>query len=227
VLQMLAEDNLTFEKRQQLAAQVFRHTAHYDSMIANYFTEVTGDLFTDTHSPTFEAVQSLRYGENPHQEATFYEIPNYTGISLATAKQLHGKELSYNNIQDANAALEIVLEYDGPTAVAVKHMNPCGIGIGDDLHTAFQRAYDADPTSIFGGIIAVNSEVDEATARKMSEIFLKIVIAPAFSVEAMEILTKKQNIRLLEIPMDEDVTVYEKMVSVKGGLLVQTNDAAT
>src|SRR5699024_10847099 len=97
VLQMLAEDNLTFEKRQQLAVQVLRHTAHYDSMIANYFTEVTGDLFTDTHSPTFEAVQSLRYGENPHQEATFYEIPNYKGISLATAKQLHGKELSYNN----------------------------------------------------------------------------------------------------------------------------------
>src|SRR5699024_2747810 len=225
VLQMLAEDNLTFEKRQQLAAQVFRHTAHYDSMIANYFTEVTGDLFTDTHSPTFEAVQSLRYGENPHQEATFYEIPNYKGISLATAKQLHGKELSYNNIQDANAALEIVLEYDQPTAVAVKHMNPCGIGLDDTIAGAFKRAYDADPISIFGGIIAVNREVDEATAKQMSEIFLEIVMAPSFTDQALDILKQKQNIRLLEIPMDEDVDVYEQMVSVKGGLLVQTNDA--
>src|SRR5699024_4468304 len=213
--------------RQELAAKVFRHTAHYDSMIATYFSAEMNDLFTETYTRSFERVQSLRYGENPHQEATFYEIPNYKGISLATAKQLHGKELSYNNIQDANAALEIVLEYEGPTAVAVKHMNPCGIGTGDDLHTAFQRAYDADPISIFGGIIAVNSEVDAASAEKMSEIFLEIVMAPSFTEEALAILTKKQNMCLLEMHMDNDVDVYEKMVSVKGGLLVQTNDAAT
>ena len=224
ILELLEKDLLTVDVRKELAAEVFRHTAHYDSMIANYFTEETNDLFTETYTRTFERVQSLRYGENPHQEATFYEIPNYKGISLATAKQLHGKELSYNNIQDANAALEIVLEYDEPTAVAVKHMNPCGIGLGDDLHTAFNRAYDADPISIFGGIIAVNREVDGKTALKMSEIFLEIVIAPSFSEEALNILTKKQNIRLLEIPMEQDVDVYEKMVSVKGGLLVQTND---
>lgn len=224
VLEYLAEDGLTVEVRRTLAAKVFRHTAHYDSMIAQYFTSETNDLFTDTYSRTFERVQSLRYGENPHQEATFYEIPNYKGISLATAKQLHGKELSYNNIQDANAALEIVLEYEEPTAVAVKHMNPCGMGLDDHLAGAFQRAFDADPISIFGGIIAVNREVDEATAEKMSEIFLEIVMAPSFTKEALDILTKKQNIRLLEIPMDEDVAVYEKLVSVKGGLLVQTND---
>lgn len=224
VLELLEEDALTLEVRKELAAQVFRHTAHYDSMIANYFTEETNDLFTETYSRTFERVQSLRYGENPHQEATFYEIPNYKGISLATAKQLNGKELSYNNIQDANAALEIVLEYDEPTAVAVKHMNPCGIGLADDLQTAFKRAYDADPISIFGGIIAVNREVDQATAEQMVDIFLEIVIAPSFSADALAILTKKPNLRLLEIPMDADVEVYEKMVSVKGGLLVQTND---
>lgn len=227
VLELLQNDALESAVRQELAAKVFRHTAHYDSMIATYFTAETNDLFTETYSRTYERVQPLRYGENPHQEATFYEIPNYEGISLATAKQLHGKELSYNNIQDANAALEIVLEYEGSTAVAVKHMNPCGIGMGDDLSTAFQRAYDADPISIFGGIIAVNKEVDLATAEKMSEIFLEIVIAPSFSDEAFDLLTQKQNIRLLEIPMDEDLDVYEKMVSVKGGLLVQTNDAAT
>lgn len=229
ILQLLEEGVLETEVRKELAAKVFRHTAHYDSMIAKYLTEEVSDndLFTESYTRTFERVQHLRYGENPHQQAAFYEIPNYKGISLATAKQLHGKELSYNNIQDANAALEIVLEYDGPTAVAVKHMNPCGIGIGNDIHIAFQRAYDADPISIFGGIIALNREVDEATAKKMSEIFLEIIIAPSFSDEALNVLTKKQNIRLLEIPMDTDVAVYERMVSVKGGLLVQTNDAKT
>jgi len=227
VLELLQKDELTSEVRKELAAEVFRHTAHYDGMIATYFTEETNDLFTPTFSRTFERVQSLRYGENPHQEATFYEIPNYKGISLATAKQLHGKELSYNNIQDANAALEIVLEYEEPTTVAVKHMNPCGIGLADDLATAFSRAYEADPISIFGGIIAVNREVDAQTAKQMSEIFLEIVMAPSFSKEAIDILTVKKNIRLLEIPMTEDVSVYEKMTSVKGGLLVQTNDAGS
>lgn len=227
VLELMQKDGLTNEVRKELAAEVFRHTAHYDGMIATYFTKETNDLFTPTFSRTFERVQSLRYGENPHQEATFYEIPNYDGISLATAKQLHGKELSYNNIQDANAALEIVLEYEEPTTVAVKHMNPCGIGLADDINTSFTRAYEADPISIFGGIIAVNREVDETTAKQMSEIFLEIVIAPSFSEAAIEVLTAKKNIRLLEVPMTDDVAVYEKMTSVKGGLLVQTNDAGS
>lgn len=227
VLDLMQKDGLTNEVRKELAAEVFRHTAHYDGMIATYFTKETNDLFTPTFSRTFERVQSLRYGENPHQEATFYEIPNYDGVSLATAKQLHGKELSYNNIQDANAALEIVLEYEEPTTVAVKHMNPCGIGLADDINTSFTRAYEADPISIFGGIIAVNREVDEATAKQMSEIFLEIVIAPSFSEAAIDVLTAKKNIRLLEVPMTDDVAVYEKMTSVKGGLLVQTNDAGS
>ncbi|HLR11814.1 MAG TPA: bifunctional phosphoribosylaminoimidazolecarboxamide formyltransferase/IMP cyclohydrolase [Sporosarcina sp.] len=224
-LMLLKKDELTKEQRKQFAAKVFRHTAHYDGMIANYFTEETGELFTPTFTRTFERVQSLRYGENPHQEAIFYELPNYKGVSLATANQLHGKELSYNNIQDANAALEIVLEYKDPATVAVKHMNPCGIGLATDLSTSFTRAYEADSISIFGGIIACNREVDAATANQMKEIFLEIVIAPSFSTEALTILQAKKNIRLLTIPMDEDITVYEKMTSVKGGLLVQTNDS--
>lgn len=226
-LELLKTDMLTVEVRKEFAAEVFRHTAHYDGMIANYFTEETNDLFTPTFTRTFERVQSLRYGENPHQEATFYELPNYQGISLATANQLHGKELSYNNIQDANAALEIVLEYTEPATVAVKHMNPCGIGLADDLSTSFMRAYEADSISIFGGIIACNREVDEATAKQMKEIFLEIVIAPSYTTEALAILQEKKNIRLLTIPMDEDISVYEKMTSVKGGLLVQTNDNGT
>ncbi len=224
LLEALKNKELTKETRLELAAEVFRHTAHYDAMIAQYFTEKTGELFTPTLTRTFEEVQALRYGENPHQEARFYEIPNYQGVSLATAKQLHGKELSYNNIQDANAALEIVLEYEQAAAVAVKHMNPCGIGLATDLTQAFKRAYDADPISIFGGIIAVNREVDLDTAKQMSEIFLEIVIAPSFSAEALEILSQKKNIRLLTIPMEGDIDVYEKMTSVKGGMLVQTND---
>ena len=224
-LTLLEKDELTKKQRKQFAAKVYRHTAHYDGMIANYFTEETGELFTPTFTRTFERVQSLRYGENPHQEATFYELPNYKGVSLATANQLHGKELSYNNIQDANAALEIVLEYKDPATVAVKHMNPCGIGLATDLSTSFTRAYEADSISIFGGIIACNREVDAATANQMKEIFLEIVIAPSFSTEALTILQAKKNIRLLTIPMDQDITVYEKMTSVKGGLLVQTNDS--
>ncbi len=229
ILDLLQKDALTLEVKKELAAKVFRHTANYDSMIAQYMTEQGSnqELFTETFTRTYEQVQALRYGENPHQEASFYEIPNYRGISLAKAKQLHGKELSYNNIQDANAALEIVLEYDEPTAVAVKHMNPCGIGIGSSLYEAYGRAYEADPISIFGGIVALNREVDETTAKKMAEIFLEIIIAPSFSEEALTILTQKKNIRLLEIPMDQDVDVYEKIVSVKGGILVQTNDRAT
>lgn len=223
-LELLKKDELTVDVKRKFAAEVFRHTAHYDGMIANYFTEETGDTFTPTLSRTFERVQSLRYGENPHQQATFYEIPNYQGISLATANQLHGKELSYNNIQDANAALEIVLEYNEAATVAVKHMNPCGIGLADDLSTSFTRAYESDPISIFGGIIACNREVDKATAEQMKEIFLEIVIAPSFTDEALNILQEKKNIRLLTIGMDEDISVYEKMTSVKGGLLVQTND---
>lgn len=226
VLEQLAAGKLELELRQKLAAKVFRHTAHYDSMIAYYLSKLESDeeLFTETYTRTFERVQHLRYGENPHQQAAFYEIPNYRGISLAKAKQLHGKELSYNNIQDANAALEIVLEYDAPTAVAVKHMNPCGIGLGDTLEDAFQRAYEADPISIFGGIVALNREVDEATADKMANIFLEIVIAPSFSKEALMILRKKKNIRLLEVKMDDVSEADEKVVAVKGGLLVQTSD---
>ncbi|WP_066186300.1 MULTISPECIES: bifunctional phosphoribosylaminoimidazolecarboxamide formyltransferase/IMP cyclohydrolase [Gracilibacillus] len=215
----------SLEFRKTLAAKVFRHTANYDAMIANYFVDITEEQDPETFTQTFEKVQSLRYGENPHQEAAFYKEGNVSGASIANAEQLHGKELSYNNIQDANAALEIVLEFEEqPAAVAVKHMNPCGVGIGDNLSDAFQKAYDADPVSIFGGIVALNREVDEATANQLKEIFLEIVIAPSFSEKALEILTVKKNIRLLEIPMTMNQGDKKKVVSVMGGLLVQDRD---
>ncbi|WP_058306177.1 bifunctional phosphoribosylaminoimidazolecarboxamide formyltransferase/IMP cyclohydrolase [Gracilibacillus massiliensis] len=225
VLDNLGDNGGTAEFRKTLAAKVFRHTANYDAMIANYFVDITDEEDPETVTQTFEKVQSLRYGENPHQKAAFYKEGNVKGASIANAKQLHGKELSYNNIQDANAALEVVLEFgEQPAAVAVKHMNPCGVGIGETISEAYQKAYQADPVSIFGGIVALNREVDEATADQLKDIFLEIVIAPSFSEKAIEILTVKKNIRLLETPMEINETDTKKVVSVIGGLLVQDRD---
>jgi phosphoribosylaminoimidazolecarboxamide formyltransferase/IMP cyclohydrolase len=224
ILEHLRENTLTAEVRQKLAAKVFRHTANYDAMIAGYFTGKTGEDFPETYTVTYEKVQTLRYGENPHQKAAFYKNPLNAEGSLANAKQLHGKELSYNNIQDANAALDIVLEYAEPAAVAVKHMNPCGIGIAGSVEEAFKRAFEADPVSIFGGIVAMNREIDEATAKQLSEIFLEIVIAPVFTGKAMEILTKKKNIRLLELDVNEVTDVHHKLNTVQGGVLIQHSD---
>jgi len=171
--------------------------------------------------------QNLRYGENPHQKAAFYKKPLGSAFSIANAEQLHGKELSYNNIHDADAALQLVKDFDEPAAVAVKHMNPCGAGIGATASEAFKKAYEADPTSIFGGIVAFNREVDGDTARQLHEIFLEIIIAPSFSAEALDILTSKKNIRLMTIPFD-GVQKQEKMLtSVEGGLLVQDQDSFT
>ncbi|SEO04608.1 phosphoribosylaminoimidazolecarboxamide formyltransferase / IMP cyclohydrolase [Amphibacillus marinus] len=218
-----ADGSVAFRKR--LAAKVFRHTANYDALIANYFIELTEEKDPETLTITYEKVQSLRYGENPHQEAAFYQEANIKGGSIAHAKQLHGKELSYNNIQDANAALEIVLEFsEVPAAVAVKHMNPCGVGIGESIEDAFAKAYQADPVSIFGGIIALNREVNEATAKQLKDIFLEIIIAPSFSQAALDMLTVKPNLRLLETPIKTDLHDSNKVVSVLGGLLVQGRD---
>lgn len=223
-LSALQQDELSYEAKRRLAGKVFRHTANYDAMIAGYFAELNEEHDTETLTLTYEKVQSLRYGENPHQKAAFYKEPIVKGASVANAKQLHGKELSYNNIQDANAALEIVMEFQEPAAVAVKHMNPCGVGIGETISNAFHKAFEADPTSIFGGIVALNREVDKDTALQLKEIFLEIVIAPGFSEEALALLTEKKNIRLLELAADT-IQQTKKVVSVSGGLLVQDYDA--
>ncbi|HWK22049.1 MAG TPA: bifunctional phosphoribosylaminoimidazolecarboxamide formyltransferase/IMP cyclohydrolase [Ureibacillus sp.] len=211
----------TLETRKRLAAKVFRHTAAYDSYISNYLTE---EEFPENLTMTYELKQTLRYGENPHQKAAFYQKRLGSDFSLAYATQLHGKELSYNNIQDGNAALQIVKEFDIPAAVAVKHMNPCGVGTGSSIEEAFDKAYEADPTSIFGGIIALNREVDVATAEKLSKIFLEIIIAPSFTEDALAILTQKKNIRLMTINFDQENQDKLKVVSVEGGLLVQEDD---
>jgi len=225
VLQELKENGaVSKETNLRLAAKVFRHTAAYDAVIAEYLTNTAGEVYPESLTVTFEKRQDLRYGENPHQQAAFYKKPLGSSFSIAAANQLHGKELSYNNINDANAALQVVKEFSEPAAVAVKHMNPCGVGIGNTISEAFTRAYEADPTSIFGGIVALNREVDKETALKMHEIFLEIIIAPSFNREAVEILTQKKNIRLLTIDFTAEKKKESFVVSVQGGLLVQDED---
>ncbi|PKR76553.1 bifunctional phosphoribosylaminoimidazolecarboxamide formyltransferase/inosine monophosphate cyclohydrolase [Halalkalibacillus sediminis] len=213
-------EEVSFEKKKELAAKVFRHTAQYDSLVADYLTD---EAFPETKTVTYERKQVLRYGENPHQKAAFYVEPFAEQSSLAHAKQLHGKELSYNNIQDADAALSMVREFDSPAAVAVKHTNPCGVGTGKSLFEAYSRAYAADPVSIFGGIVALNRPVEKEVADKLSQIFLEIIIAPSFTDEAFDILSKKKNIRLLEIPVEKS-RGNERLHSVTGGVLIQEED---
>ncbi|UAL47794.1 bifunctional phosphoribosylaminoimidazolecarboxamide formyltransferase/IMP cyclohydrolase [Sutcliffiella horikoshii] len=210
--------------RRRLAAKVFRHTAAYDAMISNYLTEAVEEKHPESLTVTFEKKQDLRYGENPHQKAAFYQAPLASEFSIASAEQLHGKELSYNNINDADAALQIVKEFKDPAVVAVKHMNPCGVGTGATTVEAYRRAYEADPVSIFGGIIAFNTEVDKETAELLHELFLEIVIAPSFSEDALAVLKQKKNIRLLLVDMNGAGVMQSRMVSVRGGLLMQDED---
>ncbi|MFP9129688.1 bifunctional phosphoribosylaminoimidazolecarboxamide formyltransferase/IMP cyclohydrolase [Niallia sp. BSM11] len=228
VVDELKQDGeVKFETRRKLAAKVFRHTAAYDSMISQYMSDLSGEENPESLTVTYELKQSLRYGENPHQNAAFYRKPLGSAFSIANATQLHGKELSYNNINDADAAIQIVKEFTEPAAVAIKHSNPCGVGTGEDIFTAYTRAFEADPISIFGGIVALNREVDAATAQKLHEIFLEIVIAPSYSEEALEILKGKKNIRLLTIPFSAGNKKEMKFTTIEGGLLVQDFDHFT
>lgn len=227
VLQELAENNeTTYATRKKLAAKVFRHTAAYDALIGEYLSKEVGEFEPEKLTLTYEHKQSMRYGENSHQQAAFYKTALPVPFSIAAAEQLNGKELSYNNIRDADAALRIIKDFAEPAVVAVKHMNPCGIGIGQTIEEAYDNAYAADPVSIFGGIIALNRPVDLATAEKMHQLFLEIIIAPAFAADALEILAKKKNLRLLTIDFqgDLDDTPQLDTVSVLGGLLVQEQD---
>jgi phosphoribosylaminoimidazolecarboxamide formyltransferase/IMP cyclohydrolase len=226
IMEQIREHNRVDEAtRKKLAAKVFRHTAAYDALIAGYLSEVSGEKFPERFTITYERVQQLRYGENPHQEAAFYKEPLAQQGTLANAKQLQGKELSYNNIQDSDAALRIVREFSEPAAVVVKHTNPCGVAIGATIEEAFQRAFEADPISIFGGIVALNRPVGRELALQLKEIFLEIILAPSFTDEAQEILSGKKNLRLLVIePNEEQRADHYQLTSIDGGLLVQSKD---
>ena len=216
--------NTTLKTRQMLAGKVFNHTAAYDAMIANYFNEINEVEVPEKLTVTYDLKQTLRYGENPHQKAAFYQTLHKPSYSVVASEQLHGKELSYNNIADTNAALEILSEFEGAAAVAVKHMNPCGVGLGSTIEEAYTKAYEADSTSIFGGIVALNREVSKELAEELHKIFLEIVVAPSFTQDALDILKQKKNIRLLTTDMTERLQPGQKLVSVKGGLLVQELD---
>lgn len=217
---------VSYDTKYRLALKVFQHTAAYDAMISDYLRKQIGAELPDNLTMTFEKVQELRYGENPHQKASYYKEIQPADGSLVKAQQLHGKELSFNNINDTNGALAALREFSEPTVVAVKHANPCGVGTGSDIYTAYKRAYDCDPTSIFGGIVAANRPIDKATAEEINKIFIEIVIAPDFTDEAMEILTQKKNIRLLKLPDIENKEAADEIdiKKVSGGLLVQGVD---
>lgn len=217
--------NTTPETRLRLSAKAYTHTALYDSHIATYMRKAAG--LPDKLFLAFDEVQSLRYGENPHQQARFYRSEERVPYSVAFARQLGGKELSYNNIQDANAALGIVREFKEPFCVGLKHMNPCGAAVGKDVKEAWEKAYEADKVSIYGGIVAFNRPLDGETARLMKPIFLEIVMAPSFEPEALEVFKTKKNLRLLEVDMSGDDKVRKQYVGVTGGLLVQDADTTT
>ena len=218
------------ETKLKLAYKVFEHTSAYDTLIAGYLRKVTNsDKFPDSLSFTYDKVQEMRYGENPHQRGVFYkEIGNLDG-TVANAVQLHGKEMSYLNVNDTNGALDLLKELapDIPAVVAVKHATPCGVGIGGTIYEAYMNAYNSDPVSIYGGIVALNQEIDENTAVEMAKINLDIIIAPSYTPAALDILTQKKNIRILKLeniskPNSKDM--YD-MKKVPGGLLVQELNA--
>ncbi|MBE4593411.1 bifunctional phosphoribosylaminoimidazolecarboxamide formyltransferase/IMP cyclohydrolase [Vibrio navarrensis] len=237
IAEMDANDNsLTLETRFDLAIAAFEHTAAYDGMIANYFGTMVpsygenkeGDeesKFPRTFNQQFIKKQDMRYGENSHQAAAFYVEANPEEASVATARQIQGKALSYNNIADTDAALECVKEFSEPACVIVKHANPCGVALGKDILEAYNRAYQTDPTSAFGGIIAFNQELDAETASAIVERqFVEVIIAPSVSAEAIEVVAAKKNVRLLECGEWSTKTTGFDVKRVNGGLLVQDRD---
>ena len=217
-----ATGNTTLETRLQLSAKAYTHTAQYDCCIATYMREKAGlneKLFLE-----FDLKQGLRYGENPHQSAKFYASTKAIPFSLASGKQLQGKEMSYNNIQDANAALNIARDFQQPFCVALKHMNPCGAAVAETIEEAWKKAYEADTVSIYGGIVICNRTITKEIALGMKPIFLEIVIAPDFTDEAMEIFATKKNLRVIQVDMTPSSEAIDQYVSVNGGLLVQHLD---
>jgi phosphoribosylaminoimidazolecarboxamide formyltransferase/IMP cyclohydrolase len=223
VIEELKEGDTSLEMKKQLSAKVFRKTAQYDSYIAAYLTKECGILHPESMTLSFDFHQPLRYGENPHQEAALYKS-NDNKYSLLNAQVLNGKPLSYNNIQDANAALNILKEFERPTVVTLKHMNPCGIGSADDILTAFIDAYNSDPVSIFGGIVAINQSVTKELALELNKIFLEIIIAPEFDNDAVTVLKKKKNLRILKLNTSEQNLDTNQLVTVNGGILIQNLD---
>ena len=220
---------ISYDTKMKLSVKAFKHTARYDSLISKYLeSKVEGEGFPSILNLQFEKITDLRYGENPHQKAAFYENIGLNKGTLSKAKQLHGKELSYNNILDLNAALELVREFDETAAVIIKHTNPCGVAIGNNLVSAYREARETDPLSAFGGIIGFNKNVDEETAKEIASTFIEAVIAPDYDESALAILKEKKNIRLLKLSNFKEKTEKEyDLRNVSGGLLLQDKDSVT
>lgn len=223
------DGSLTDETRFYLAQKVFAHTANYDANVSNYLGAISTDGedldYPLTFTSQFRKLQELRYGENPHQTAAFYTQQTPPSGTIAASEQRQGKALSYNNIADTDAALECVLSYQEAACVIVKHANPCGVAVGENVRQAYERAYQTDPISAFGGIIAFNCPLDEETAKAIIERqFVEVIIAPSVSKEALDVLSVKENIRVLEAGIREAVLQQLTMKRVSGGLLIQDND---
>jgi len=220
---------ISYDTKMKLSVKAFKHTARYDSLISKYLeSKVEGEGFPSILNLQFEKITDLRYGENPHQKAAFYENIGLNKGTLSKAKQLHGKELSYNNILDLNAALELAREFDETAAVIIKHTNPCGVAIGNNLVSAYREARETDPLSAFGGIIGFNKNVDEETAKEIASTFIEAVIAPDYDESALAILKEKKNIRLLKLSNFKEKTEKEyDLRNVSGGLLLQDKDSVT
>ncbi len=208
--------------------KVFEHTANYDTMIFDYLRSQRQDTsYPSCLSLTFEKVQEMRYGENPHQTGALYKEVGKCEGSLTTAKQLNGKELSFNNINDTNGALELLKEFDEPTVVACKHGNPCGVGSDEDILKAWEKAYTADKTSIFGGIVVLNRKLTKEIAEEMAKIFLEVIVAPSYEDEALSILCQKKNVRVLELPsisVKQPASAYD-IKKINGGIIIQSIDS--
>ena len=224
VIEKLKNNSLTVEDRKKLAYKAFSTTARYDALISGYFRELINDTFPESLTLTFDKKDSLRYGENPHQNASLYSEVNEKN-SILNYDKLHGKELSFNNINDLYACLEVMREFkDEVVSVAIKHTNPCGVGVGNSSYEAFKKCYEADKVSIFGGIVGITSIVDKETATLLNNIFLEIVVAYDFTDEALEILKSKKNLRILKLKKIEDSKQNYDFKYLDGKLLVQEKD---
>ena len=228
VIEKLKNNDLTLEDRKKLSYKAFSTTARYDALISTYFAGVVGDEYPEILNLTFQKEETLRYGENPHQAGVLYSQPNAKNPIL-NYEQLNGKELSFNNINDLHGCLEVMREFkddNNVVSVAIKHTNPCGVGLGKDTFEAYTKCYEADAVSIFGGIVGITSTVDAQTARKLNEIFLEIVVAYDFTEEALEILKEKKNLRVLKLEKIEDSLQPYDMKYLDGKLLVQDKNNA-
>lgn len=224
ITELKDNNDVSIDTKQYLSAKVFMHTASYDALISSYFNKICDVKYPEVLTKTYIKKQDLRYGENPHQDACFYSEVFETEGTLSDATKLHGKDLSFNNINDTNGALEILKEFEEPTIVAVKHANPCGVGSAETIEKAFVKAYEADKVSIFGGIIASNREINKEAAEiiKINKIFIEVIVAPSYSEEALEILKQKKNVRILSLSnINKNDYITDDMKKVLGGLLVQ------